>query len=217
MLKFKTGSMLPAVLLLSTVGLLIASPSAATTVGFDCLTNSIAGDCTIGEAQLSVDVLDIGGGQVSFTFNNAGPADAEVSEIYFDDGTLLGISSVISGPGVSYVTGADPMNLPGANLASPVFQVTAGFLAESIPPPSQEGVGPGEWVTIIFDLMGGGDYADVIDELTTGELRIGLHVIGFGSGGSESFLNEPVPEPGTALLMGLGLLLLGGKMGGKRR
>jgi hypothetical protein len=50
--------------------------------------------------------------------------------------------------------------------------------------------------------------ADVLNDLNTGALRVGIHVIGYGSGGSESFINVPVPEPGTGLLVGAGLLVL---------
>ncbi|MGH0029483.1 MAG: PEP-CTERM sorting domain-containing protein, partial [Myxococcota bacterium] len=56
-----------------------------------------------------------------------------------------------------------------------------------------------------FTLQGGQTLADVVTDLTTGDLRIGIHVIGFSSGGSESFINTPVPEPGTAVLLGAGL------------
>jgi hypothetical protein len=58
---------------------------------------------------------------------------------------------------------------------------------------------------IVFDLQGGGTFADILAELTNGDLRIGLHVQGFTGGGSESFVNNPIPEPTTALLFGLGL------------
>lgn len=194
--------------LLAALWLLVASPASALSLGFECLTNSIAGDCAIGEAQLSVDVTDLGGGQVGFTFQNAGPDASKISEIYFDDGTLLGIASVIDGPGVDFEQGANPPDLPGGQNASPPFNVTAGFLAQSQPSPSQNGVGPGEWVTIVYDLQGGGTFADIVDDLTNGDLRIGLHVIAYTSGGSESFINVPVPEPGTAVLVAGGLALL---------
>jgi len=185
----------------------MAAPASG--LGFSCLTGNLAGNCAIGEAQLAVDVSDLGGGQVSFLFTNSGPEASAISEIYFDDGTLLGIASIIDGLGVDFEQDANPPDLPGGQTAIPPFEVTAGFLAESQPAPSMNGVGPGETVEIIFDLQGGGAFADIIDELTTGELRIGIHVIAFEGGGSESFINVPVPEPGTAALLGLGLVALG--------
>ena len=188
--------------------LLFAAPASAVTVGFDCITNNLAGDCTIGEAQLTLDITDEGGGQVRFTFANSGPLASVISEVYFDDGALLGIASVMNGPGVSFVEDASPPNLPGANNASPPFQVTAGFLAEATPAPSMNGVGPGEWVAIIFDIQGGFDFNDVVAQFADGTVRAGIHVIAFASGGSESFVNDPVPEPSTGLLLlsGLGAL-----------
>jgi hypothetical protein len=185
--------------------LLLAAPASALTLGFYCLTGNLGGDCTIGEAQLTVNVNDIGPGLVEFHFKNAGPLASAISEVYFDDGSLLALSAVIDGPGVDFEPDATPPNLPGGNTAIPPFVVTAGFLAESVPAPSMNGVGPSEWVRIQFTLQGGQTYADVIDDLTDGSLRIGIHVIAFQSGGSESFINNPVPEPGTGLLVGLGL------------
>ena len=83
--------------------------------------------------------------------------------------------------------------------------MTDGFLAGSQPSPSQNGVGPGEFVSIVYNRQLAGTYADVLAELTNGDLRIGIHVIAFASGGSESFINPPIPEPTTALLMAIGL------------
>lgn len=202
--------------LVPAMGLLLAvAPAGATTIGFDCLTNDLAGDCAIGEAQLTVEVTDQGGDTVRFHFRNSGPEASAISEVYFDDGSLLALSSVTNGPGVEFVPDANPPNLPGGESAIPPFQVTAGFLAEAVPSPVMNGVGPSEWVMINFDLQAGRTYADVIEDLTTGELRIGIHVIGFGSGGGESFVNVPVPEPGTGLLLGVGLLAI--RWGRQRR
>jgi hypothetical protein len=187
---------------------LAAAPAHAVSVGFDCLTGNDPGDCAIGESQFSVEVSDLGGGTVQFHFRNAGPLASVLSEIYFDDGSLLALSAVIDGPGVDFEQDANPPNLPGGQMAVPPFQVTQGFLAEAVPSPAQNGAGPTEWVRINFTLQAGRTFADVIDDLTTGELRIGIHVIGFGSGGSESFVNTPVPEPGSLLLLGSGLAIL---------
>jgi len=191
------------------LALLAGAPAGAVPIDFFCITNNAASQCAIGEAQLAVELTDEGAGQVRFTFTNTGAQDITISEVYFDDGTLFGIASVLSGAGVSFVQDANPPDLPGGNSISPPFNVTAGFLAEATPPPASNGVDPGEWVAIIFNLQGGGTLANVIDELADGTLRIGIHAISIGTGeGSESFVNVPVPEPATALLLFGGLVAI---------
>lgn len=180
------------------------SPARAVTIGFECLTNNDAGDCAIGEAQFEVALTDQGGGTVRFRFKNLGPEASVLSEVYFDDGSLLALASVIDGPGVDFERDADPPDLPGGQNAVPPFMVTEGFLAQSVPSPSMNGAGPTEWVAIEFTLQGGKNFDDVVSDLANGALRIGLHVIAFDSGGSESFIN--VPEPGTGLLIGTSLI-----------
>jgi hypothetical protein len=73
--------------------LLGSNPAAAAVLGFGCITNNLPGDCLIAEAQLTVDVTDPGGGQVLFTFSNSGPDDSSITDVYFDDGSLLDIAS----------------------------------------------------------------------------------------------------------------------------
>ncbi len=192
----------------------LAAPTAhAIPYGFSCISFNSATDCAIGEAQLSVDVIDLGGGQVLFDFTNAGPASSSITDVYFDDGTLLGIAGLIDmeddalgsfgHPDVDFSQDASPPNLPGGSSIS--FQVTAGFLADSDPPVSANGVNPGEMLGIVFDLQPGRPFSDVLDDLASGALRIGIHVQDFAGGGSEGFVNLRVSEPGTALLLGLGL------------
>ena len=161
-------------------------------LGFVNITNNNPGDAAIGEAQLFVEVSDPGGDQVLFTFYNVGTEDSSIADVYFDDGSLLGIASIDdSHPGVSFSQGANPADLPGGNGISPPFEVTEGFSADSDPPAQPNGVNPGEWLGILFDLQDGKTFADVLDDLATGALRIGIHVQGFASGGSESFINHP--------------------------
>lgn len=199
------------------------------TLGFDNITANNVGDAAIGEAQLSVTISDYtvdgsGGGladtQVLFTFFNIGPAASSITDIYFDDGTLLDISSILNSTGVDFTEGASPGNLPGGNGIS--FETTAGFLADSAAPTQPNGVNPGEQVSILFDLLTGVTLEDTIAALAPAspglipDLRIGIHVQGFASGGSESFVNGPPTEPGPGVpvpaplaLLGFGGLLLG--------
>jgi hypothetical protein len=181
---------------------------AGPTYDFACITNNNAADAEIGEAQFHVEVIDAGPGQVSFLFTNSGPEASAICDIYFDDGALLGIAAITSsGPGVLFTSPATPGNLPGGNSVSPPFETTAGFSADSVEPAAPNGVNPGEWVSILFNLKGGGTYADVLSQLASTELRIGIHAQAFASGGSESFIN--VPAPGAILIGSLGLGLVG--------
>ncbi|MFO0832164.1 MAG: hypothetical protein U0637_10000 [Phycisphaerales bacterium] len=182
-----------------------AAHATVTTYNFACVTNTTAANALAGSAQLWVDVEDTPTpGQVSFTFHNAGPLPCSITDIYFDDGTLLGIASIVNSAGVNFGQGASPPNLPGGNNVTPAFQTTAGFLADSSPPAQPNGVNPGEWVKITFNLINGQSYADSITALNTpgDHLRIGIHVQGFSNGGSESFVNT-IPAPAGLCLLGL--------------
>ena len=202
----KTATVLCAAVILGIIPTLAtATPVVVETFDFYCITNNDPADAAIGEAQLFVDVSDELADQVLFTFRNTGPEACAISEIYFDDGVLLGIADIIDNPpDVVFVQGASPPELPGANSIDPPFETTLDFLAESVPPPPHKGVNPGEQLGILFDLQPGQTYQNVINDLNDGGLRIGLHVIAFDSCGSESFVS--VPEPATIALLGLGAL-----------
>lgn len=190
-----------------------AAPAKAVTLSFDCITNNdLTGtNCATGEAQLTVDVTSYSPTQVLFTFKNSGPLASSITDAYFDDGSLLGIAFLIDAddnggdPGVDFSQGASPGNLPGGNNASPAFVATAGFTADSDPPTQPNGVNPNESLGIVFDLQSPGTYADVLSELANGTLRIGIHAQGYAGGGSESFINTPVPIPAAVWLFGSGL------------
>jgi hypothetical protein len=103
----------------------MAAAASATTLSFGtCVSGTNATDCATGSAQFSVTVTSSGANRVDFTFTNSGPLAASITDIYFDDGTLLGIASITNGSGVSFSQGATPGNLPAGNNASPPFVAT---------------------------------------------------------------------------------------------
>lgn len=183
---------------------------------FDAITNNNPTNTAVGEAQITVQVNDLGGNHVEFVFKNAGPIASSITQVYFDDGSLLGISSITNGSGVAFSQGASPPNLPGGNTID--FNTSAGFLASANSPVASNGVNPGETLKIAFNLKASQTYANTIAAINlslanpgvdmVGGLRIGIHVQAIGTGGSESFVNGPslsaVPEPSTVVLAASG-------------
>jgi hypothetical protein len=217
----KFSSFFPAALAATGMAVAVsAMPAQAITFTYDFfnITGNNAGDAAIGENQLFVDVTD-SGSDVVFTFRNTGPEQSAIANIYFDDNgvpkTLQALEAIINGTGVNFVAGGNPSDIPGGN--DPAFNFTADFTTSASAPPPRNGVNPGEQVGFRFSLFQGITFDDVIADLNNGSLRLGMHVIGFASGGSESFINnpgddpdpdpQPVPEPATAAA--LGVLALG--------
>jgi len=147
-----------------------------------------------------------GGAIAEFTFYNDSTVQSSITNIYFDDGTLLGATmGILNGPGTLF-TEDGPTNIPGGNMIG--FDADREFNIGADPPPPVNGVnniGTGEWVTVQF-LLVGGTLDDVLNELNSGALRVGIHVQDFTDGTSESAVN--VPEPATMILLGLGALVL---------
>jgi hypothetical protein len=192
-----------------------ATPSAALSLGFDCITGNNAGDCATGEAQLRVDVSDPGNGKVEFTFHNQGPKASAITHVYWDDDCLLSFGSIVETLGVDFDRGAYPGNVVGWSGASPDFKATRGLSADADTPRAHYGVNPREILIIRLKLNSGSVFSDAIQALEDGSLRIAVQVKGFDSCGEESFVNSPlenipVPEPGTFALVAFGMLGLAG-------
>jgi hypothetical protein len=189
------------------------------TYGFERITSNAGVNI---EGQLFVDVTNQLNGnpleadQALFVFRNAGPVESSIAAVYFDDGSLLHIAQVLNPSDQEVLfrqyTDLDPVsppNLPGGDTISPAFVADVAFSADADKPAPKWGVNPGENVGILFDL--GGTFDDVIGELNTAALRIGMHVINIGGndGDSDSFVT---PLPGAVLLGFMGLSVAGLKL-----
>jgi len=178
------------------------------------------------ESQFTLEVRDFDkdnntlAGQVSFLFRNTGLIASSITGTHFEDGAVLGIAYVNSGPGVDFSEpGSGPPSLPEGIGLSPAFVTTKGFTARADPPRAANGVNPGEWLEIIVDLKPDLAYGDVITAISNGfkrtsnlpysgnALRVGLHVqaIGGEGGFSDGFILSQIPLPAPVGLALAGL------------
>ena len=204
---------------------LLAAPAGAELWEFVNITGNSATNAAIGEAQMFVEAVELPHRMALFTFFNIGPEPSAITAVYFDDGTLLTLVGLVDSdqndlnhngefgdPGVDFTQFPEPVaphELPGGNNIDPPFETTAGFLADADSDGGvfHNGVGPGESLGVLFDLQDPRFPGDVLDDLRTGALRIGIRVQGYEDGGSEGFVNVPVP--GAVLLGAVGLGAVG--------
>ena len=110
--------------------------------------------------------------------------------------------------------------------------VTPSTTVKKSLPPSKAGIDPGEWLDVSLLFADGATFTEFANKLAWGSFTIGLHVINFGSGGSEKLISlacvpdgsgGPTPISGVyrgfnisvggsflGLLWGLGDGLIGG-------
>lgn len=173
--------------------------------------------------QLSMEVEMQGSTHVEFTFRNTGTTPSSITGIYFDDGTLLGLGDVVGGSGSSMSRGAVPWNLPGGDAID--FNTSAAHGADGNT--FANGVGPGDSVTIRFDLIFGQSANDTFSALAmslanpgvdmTDGLRVGLVVQGLDEGDFDTFINgsgegggpgPAIPLPSAAAMGMVGLAVM---------
>jgi hypothetical protein len=202
-LKLVTGILMVAVL----------SASADFVYSFKNVSANSVADAAIGEAQLSFTVSKPNDDQVLFTFNNAGPEASSICDIYFDDdaASLTFIEFQYPTDGVVFTVGAKPKDLPSGGSFS------SNYSYDSDNPTQPNGINPNESLGILFTLAAGTDFNSIISSLNSGAIQVGIHVQGFASDGSESFVNK-VPEPASVSFLAIGFLsLLGAGFFSSRR
>lgn len=194
------------------MGVMVGSLSAAQ-IGFDGISGSGAAIET-GKSQLYLDLAMVSDTKVSFTFSNSGSEQCVISEIYFDDTAYLKSIYQIddSLDTVDFNAGAKPADLPGGASFNPIFTANQSLSVSAKNPSPKNGVGPDEWVSVIFNLESGVTLDKLMNSITAGQTRVGLHVTSFADGSSVSFINQipdqEIPEPASLILIGAGSLLV---------
>ena len=218
--RIKFGSLLAISLIVLFCRVLSASPIYTTSI--DLFTDDYGGGYLNNpDVKFRMEISN-GGPTVTFKFFNDSTVDCTIGKVFFDDGTLLGISGVTNGPGVLYEYPSPGENFPAGGTLVPPFETTENFSAVPEPPPAHNGIDDGlyegvpEWLEIHYDLQylesegRWGNLNDVISELRDGTLRVGIHVLSFPDGSSQSGINsrDVVPEPASICALGMGALFL---------
>ena len=152
----------------------------------------------------SAEKVDLG--KVKFTFANQGPLTSAIGIIYFDgapgDYLTSAVPDFVSTGVVSFARGANPSNLAGGNSISPPFIADDAYQAIKATGQNASStdnrINPGESLGIIFTLLDGVTFKQIIEKLVDESLRFGIHVQSFGPGGnfSAQFVSGFPADPG---------------------
>ena len=147
---------------------------AGLTFSFECLSNKSATNAAIGSRQLSMEVFETDE-QVFFRFLNEGPEACVIAQIYVYGGVLLESPLVIDDcPGVDFKDAGEVQPRQSAGL-QPGPDLLNGFqcLHREQPRAPPNGVGPGEWVTLLLTFDGAIEEA-LLDRFSEGSMVVGL-------------------------------------------
>jgi hypothetical protein len=150
-----------------------------------------------------------------FTFRvNVTSRPSSICDTYFYNGSVAGIAGITSSSGVSFAAGAAPGQLPGYSK-----DFTSLFTADSNSPVAANGVDRNnEWLTVRLMLTSGASFAQLLQQLNSGAMTVGLHVQAQGYGMSNSYVSTPVLVPVPAAAgAGAATLALAGLVGWSRR
>ncbi len=156
-----------------------------------------------------------------YTYGDVSYNSFYIDGVYFYDGVLLGIPSILEDTDTKFSEGATPGHLPGVDPDE--YALVGGFemmgSADADPSPTKNGVNIGESMSVVFSLIEGKTTQDVVDGILAGEVVVGIKAQGFGDY-SEGFITVgsgypsgppavAVPAPGALMLGGMGAGLVG--------
>jgi hypothetical protein len=150
--------------------------------------------------EFTVSVTETSEG-VRFEFCNDSTTASTIDGLYFEAGVLANIVTLDLGSGTFFELDENTGQLPGGNMLTPDFDTTYSFALG--PPSENNGIEPGEWSAVIFNLDSEAVFEDVINQLYDGSFRVGVHISGTPGGLSTSAINT-TPEPATLLLLAIG-------------
>lgn len=171
--------------------------------------------------QLSMTLSQVDSNTVRFTFKNTAVVQSTVRSVHFDeldsaaDLINFGSSSHTTTSGsstASFFKNSTPQNIPQGSLVN--FNVEMSHTANS--PTTSRGLNElADALRITLDLVNGRTFADVLNYLNSGALRVGLYVTNipysYNKTKEDSFINMPstttVPAPAAAALGAIGAAL----------
>lgn len=176
--------------------------AAALSISFDCIGgHSDPVNCGVASGQVSLGLEPLGESQVRLRVGNGGPEHVIVTRILFEGSVLDGIASIGNDhPGVVFQEAPSWLVSLWSRLSSD-FDPDLAALARF--PRWLRGVGPEEQLTLDLDIAPGFDFDDVAAALGDGSLRIGVYADLLHD--REFLVSRAMPEPGTLVLVGMGL------------
>jgi hypothetical protein len=155
-------------------------------------------DCSSIQSPFLVEVTDISESRVVFCFPNAQPGTYSISDICFHDDGLLGAATImgcaddsdIEFPHDDFMTSTNTNHGNTENRG--MTHSISGAMSADVGPIRYTNVyGPQDSWVVIFDLLSGTDFADIMYALNKGRLRITIKVKELESGRYELLTNEP--------------------------